>query len=224
MPEPGLPASLSTAGPTHHRSSGEHHNRRSPSLLYFQHHLHNKCWWERSGWSSTMGQHYIKNLKFIVELEWYSSTLDPWAACHPHPHRIIAKKPEGIFLWFTDIVEKAMCKRYTKKQEAWDVHRDTLDSCRIIGYWWWFTVSVGNSLNTVLQTYICGMIKLENIVIGNAESQLVTGWRSSSYRGYTINQLFTTCMTITWDSGYASDSNSTHRRWGTRLCISNKLP
>ena len=134
------------------------------------------------------------------------------------------QKPEGIFLWFTDIVEKAMCKRYTKKQEAWDVHRDTLDSCRIIGYWWWFTVSVGNSLNTVLQTYICGMIKLENIVIGNAESQLVTGRRSSSYRGYTINRLFTTCMTITWDSGYASDSNSTHRRWGTRLCISNKLP
>ena len=28
-------------------------------------------------WSPTMGQHYIKHLKFIVEFEWYTSTLDP---------------------------------------------------------------------------------------------------------------------------------------------------
>ena len=43
------------------------------------------------GWPPTVGQHYIKHLKFIVELEWYSSTLDPQAACHLSPHRIMAK-------------------------------------------------------------------------------------------------------------------------------------
>ena len=41
--------------------------------------------------------------------------------------------------------------------------------------------------------------------------------------GYTINQFFTMCMTITWGSCYTMDSNSTYK-WGMRLCISNKLP
>ena len=40
--------------------------------------------------------------------------------------------------------------------------------------------------------------------------------------GYTINQFFTMCMTITWGSCYTMDSNSTYK-WGMRLCISNRL-
>ena len=43
------------------------------------------------GWSPTVGQHYIKHLKFIVEFELYPSTLDPQAACHPSPHQIMVK-------------------------------------------------------------------------------------------------------------------------------------
>ena len=43
------------------------------------------------GWSPTVGQHYMKHLKFIVELEWYSSTLNPQAAFHPTPHQIMAR-------------------------------------------------------------------------------------------------------------------------------------
>lgn len=83
----------------------------SPRQIYFQCLLQNKSWWEMFEWSPTLGQHNIKHLKFIVELEWYTSTLDPeivrmwdW---HPSPHQIMAK--------YVDIVEKHLCKRYTKK-------------------------------------------------------------------------------------------------------------
>lgn len=42
------------------------------------------------GWSPAIGQHYLKNLKFMVELDWYSSTLDPQVGYHPSPHHTMA--------------------------------------------------------------------------------------------------------------------------------------
>lgn len=52
------------------------------------------------GWSPAIGQHYLKNLKFMVELDWYSSTLDPQVAYHPSPHHTMAtsinKYPFGM--------------------------------------------------------------------------------------------------------------------------------
>lgn len=55
------------------------------------------------------------HLKVTIELDWHPSTLDP-QACHPSPHQIMAKSMK-IFLWYTDLAEKALCIRYTKKQQ-----------------------------------------------------------------------------------------------------------
>ena len=108
-------------------SPGDHHNISSPSLIYFQHLLHNN-WWERSGWSPAVGQHYIKNLKCIIELEWYSSTWDPWAACHPYPHQIMAKSMKE----FTDIVEKALIHQETTSVRCTQRHFGFLQNHRLL--------------------------------------------------------------------------------------------
>lgn len=56
-----------------------------------------------SGWPPAISQHYLMNLKFTVELAWYSSTLDPQAAYHPSPHHIMAtsinKYSFGMLTW-----------------------------------------------------------------------------------------------------------------------------
>ena len=45
------------------------------------------------------------------------------------------QKYEEISLWYADVVEKVLCKRYPKKPQMWQVHIDTLESCRITGCW-----------------------------------------------------------------------------------------
>ena len=54
--------------------------------------------------------HYIKHLKFFIQLEWYSPTVDPQAACHQSPHKIMTKSMKkysfGMLTELKNLVQK----------------------------------------------------------------------------------------------------------------------
>ena len=91
------------------------------------------------GWSPTVDQHYIKHLKYFIELSILirhgSSGCLTSKSTTDH-----GRKHEELFLWYADIVEMTLCKRYTKKQcglSSWLSGKEPIRQCRWHRFYLW---------------------------------------------------------------------------------------